>query len=264
MFTVKEVVKPKTIEEAYNILTNKKNNTILGGTAFLRMGSKKIGVALDLSKLELDYIKEQDGYIEIGALTTFREIEMNPLITSNFSGVLSKSVENIIGVQFRNIVTVGASVFSKYGFSDLITALLSLDTEVELYNAGRMSLDKFLKMPYEKDILTKIRIKKSQRQASYQDLRNSVSDYSILNVAVSRLDHQWNIVVGARPQRATIAKKASEEMSSNLNLDNLDDYANLVAEELAFGTNARGSEEYRQAMCKVLVKRAIKEVLQCK
>jgi CO/xanthine dehydrogenase FAD-binding subunit len=264
MFTLKEIVQPETIEEAYNILTSKKNNAILGGTAFLRMGSKKMNTALDLSKLELNYIKEQNDYIEIGALTTFREIEINPLITNNFNGVISKSVRNIIGVQFRNIVTVGASVFSKYGFSDLITALLSLDTEVELYKAGRMPLDQFLQMPYKKDIVTKIFIKKNQKQASYQDLRNSVSDYPILNVAVSKLDNQWTIVVGARPQRAVIAKKASEEMSTNFSLDNLDHYANLVAEELTFGTNARGSAEYRQAMCRVLVKRGIKEVLQCK
>jgi len=186
------------------------------------------------------------------------------LLTNNFNGVISKSVKNIIGVQFRNIVTVGASVFSKYGFSDLITALLCLDTEVELYNAGRMPLDKFLQMPYEKDILTRILIKKNQKQASYQDLRNSVSDYPILNVAVSRLNNQWAIAVGARPQRAAIARMASEELSLNFNLENLDHYANLVAEELTFGTNARGSAEYRQAMCKVLVKRAIREVLQCK
>jgi len=263
MFTVKELVQPKTIEEAYNILTSRNNNTILGGTAFLRMCSKKIGTAVDLSKFELNYIKEQNNYIEIGAFTTLREIEINPLLTNNFNGVISKSVKNIIGVQFRNIVTVGASVFSKYGFSDLITALLSLDTEVELYNAGRIPLDKFLQMPYEKDILTRILIKKNQKQASYQDLRNSVSDYPILNVAVSRINNKWAIAVGARPQRAAIARVASEELSIDFNIENLDHYANLVAEELTFGTNARGSAEYRQAMCKVLVKRAIREVLQC-
>jgi len=73
MFTVKELVQPKTIEEAYNILTSRNNNTILGGTAFLRMSSKKIGTAVDLSKFELNYIKEQNNYIEIGAFTTLRD-----------------------------------------------------------------------------------------------------------------------------------------------------------------------------------------------
>ncbi len=264
MFTVKKFTQPKTIEEAYNTLVSKRNNAVIGGSAFLRMGSKKIDKAVDLSKLELSFIKNQDDYIEIGASTTFREIEISPLLVNNFNGVVSDSVKNIIGVQFRNIVTVGASVFSKYGFSDLITALLALDTEVELYKAGRMSLDDFLKRPYERDILTSVFIKKNQRQASYQHLRNSVSDYSILNVAVSSLDNQWTIAVGARPQKAAIAEKASEALSNRFSLDNLEDYANIAAEELTFGTNERGTAEYRQAMCKVLVKRAIMEVLHCK
>ncbi|AOY76481.1 FAD binding domain-containing protein [Clostridium formicaceticum] len=264
MFTVKEFLQPKTIEEAYNTLVSNRNNTVIGGSAFLRMGSKKIGTAIDLSKLELNVIKDQGDYIEIGTYTTFRELETNPLLMNHFNGTLSKSVRNIIGVQFRNIVTVGASVFSKYGFSDLITILLALDTEVELYKAGRMSLYDFLQRSYEKDILTSLFIKKNQRQASYQDLRNSVSDYPILNVAVSRLDHQWRIAVGARPQKATIARRASEELSNALNLDDLEHYANMTAEELTFGTNERGTAKYRQAMCKVLVKRGIMEVLQCK
>ncbi|AKL94595.1 aldehyde oxidase/xanthine dehydrogenase, middle subunit [Clostridium aceticum] len=264
MFTVKEFLQPETMEEAYNTLINNRNNTILGGSAFLRMGSKKIGTAVDLSKLELNYIKDEDDSIEIGGYTTFRALETSPLLMKHFNGVLASSVKNIIGVQFRSIVTVGASVFSRYGFSDLITALLALDTEVELYKAGRMSLDDFLKKPYEKDILISLFIKKNQRQASYQDLRNSASDYPILNVAVSRLDHQWRIVVGARPQRAVIAKKASEELSNTLTFNQLEDYINTAAEELTFGTNERGTAKYRQAMCKVLVKRGIMEVLQCK
>ena len=264
MFTVKEFIQPNDIEEAYEILLSRKDNAVIGGGAFLRLSSKKIGMAVDLSKLELSYIKDQDGYIEIGAYTNFRDIETSPLLIDNFNGVVSNSVKNIIGVQFRNIVTVGASVFSKYGFSDLITALLALDTEVELYKAGRMSLDKFLKNPYEKDIITRVFIKKNQRKASYQHLRNSVSDYSVLNVAVSNLDNQWIIAVGARPQKATIARNASEELSSSSAIGCLDHYANIAAEELSFGTNERGTAIYREAMSRVLVKRAIMEVLQCK
>ena len=264
MFTIKEFVQPRSIEEAYKILESRRNNAIIGGSAFLRLGSKKIDTAVDLSKLELNFIKDQEDYIEIGAFTTFREVEVNPIILNHFNGVISKSVRNIIGVQFRNIVTVGASVFSKYGFSDLITALLALDTEIELFKGGRMSLDEFLKRPYQKDIFTRIFIKKNQRKASYHELRNSVSDYPILNVAVSRLGNQWNVSVGARPQRAAIARRASEELSNSSSFKDVENYANIAAEECIFGTNERGTAKYRKAMCRVLVKRGIMEVLQCK
>lgn len=261
MFTLVDLVQPNTIDEAYKILMDKKNNTILGGCAFLRLGSSRIGTGIELSKLDLNYITEQHDSIEIGAMTTFRDMETNAFLQQYFNGILPKAVSHIIGVQFRNVVTVGASVFAKYGFSDLITALLALDTEVELYKGGRISLAEFLTNPYEKDLLTRIFIKKNQRSAAYQNLRSSASDFPILNAAVSHLENQWQIVVGAMPSRAKVAYKASAELTSGNR--NVDEIAAIAAEELVFGTNARGTAEYRKAICKVLVARAIREVLQC-
>ncbi len=262
MFTVLDLVQPQTLDEAYNILMNKKNNAILGGCAFLRLGSSRIGTGVELSKLNLSYITEQEGYIEIGAMTTFRDIETSELLKSYFNGVLPKALSNIIGVQFRNVVTVGASVYAKYGFSDLLTALLALDTEVELYKGGRMPLAEFLIRPYEKDLLTKIFIKKDERKVSYQNFRNSASDFPILNVAVSELNEEWTIAVGAMPSRAKIARQASAQLSGG-NPDFVA-IANMAADELVFGTNAKATKEYRKSLCIVLITRAIKEVLQWK
>ncbi|MBP2626196.1 MAG: FAD-binding protein [Firmicutes bacterium] len=265
MFTIDNLVQPETLEEAYKILTEKRNNTILGGCAYLRLGSQRIGTAVDLSKMNLNFIKEQDEYIALGCMTTFRDVEISPVLHEYFGGVLPKAVSNVVGVQFRNIVTVGASVYARYGFSDLITPLLALDTEVQLYRGGRMSLEMFLNKPLEKDILATVFIKKSAKKAAYQHLRKSASDYPILNVAVSNLDNQWIIAVGARPQRAAISRHASEELSKgNMTNEKIDHIASLVAEELSYGTNMRGNAEYRKAISKVLVKRAISEVLQWK
>lgn len=261
MFTLNDLVQPVELETAYQILSDKRNNTILGGCAFLKMGSKRIGTAIDLSNLKLSYIKETDGFIEIGSMTYLRELETHPLLKESFNGILPKSVRDIIGVQFRNSVTVGASVYAKYGFSDLITALLVLDTEVELYKSGRMPLVDFLKMPRGKDIFVRLWVKLNNRKAAYLNLKNSASDYSILNVAVSRLDERWTIVVGARPRRAAIATNASEALTKGTQSEvEIEDAAQKTAEELSFGTNMRGTAEYRKALCKVLVKRAIMEV----
>jgi CO/xanthine dehydrogenase FAD-binding subunit len=265
MFTVIDLIQPETLEEAYSILTSKKNNTVLGGCAFLRMGSKRIGTAVELSKLNLNYISDDEKYIEIGASTSLRELETNILTKTYFNGVLGQAIRDIIGVQFRNVVTIGATVFSKYGFSDLITALLALDTEVELYKGGRMSLEEFLARPYEKDILVKVFIKKSERKAIYDSFRNSSTDYPILNVTVSKLESDWKITVGARPSTARIAAKASQLLCEGEFSEALAEKASsIAAEELNFGSNMRGSSEYRKALCKVLVKRTIMEVSVCK
>lgn len=263
MFTLTDIVQPNTLEEAYSILTKRKNNQILGGTAFLRMGKKRIGTGIELSNLNLDYIKEDDNFIEIGAMTTLRSLETSDIIKNNFK-ILTDSVRDIIGVQFRNVVTVGGSVFSKYGFSDLIVALLCLDTEVETFKCGRISLDEFLNKNYEKDILTKIYINKNNKNAVYKSMRNAKSDYPILNVSVSKLENEFKICIGARPQRAKVAIEASQFLSSNqLNDENIEKAINLIKNDIKFGTNMRASKEYREQISKVLVKRAIMEVTKC-
>ena len=261
MFTVMEIVQPTTVEEAYSILTKRKNNQVIGGSTWLRMGSKRIGTAVELSQLNLDYIKEDENHIEIGSMTTFRSLETSEVIENNFGSIIKDSVKDIIGVQFRNVVTIGGTVFSKFGFSDLIVALLALDTEVELVKSGRMNLCDFLNREYEKDLLTKIYIKKSNIKSTYKSLRNAQSDYALLNVSVSRNDDEVKIYVGARPQIATLAVKASEFLSNNeLSNENIEKAAQMVSEELVFGTNMRASKEYRSLMSKVLVKRALMEV----
>ena len=263
MFTIKNYAMAETIEEAYRLLQAGKNNTILGGCAFLKLGSKRIGTAIDLSKLALDFIIETEEVLEIGAMTTFRTVETNEALNKYFSGIIPKAVGGILGIQFRNVVTVGASVYSRFGFSDFITALLALDTEVELFNAGRMTLDSFLKQGAPRDILIKIIIKKSDAIASYQMVRNSIADYPLLNVAISKASEGWRIVVGARPQRAEVAMEASELLSSakEINEDIIQEAVVAAVKELAFGSNMRGSSEYRQAICRGLIARGIKEVL---
>lgn len=262
MFTVIDIVQPDTVEEAYSILNKRKTNQVIGGSAFLRMGKKRIGTGIELSNLNLDYIKEDEDYIEIGSMTTFRTLETSQIVKENFGSIIEDSVKDIIGIQFRNVVTVGATVFSKYGFSDLIVALLSLDTEVELYKAGRISLEEFLNRDYEKDLLIKVYIKKTNKNASYKSLRNAKSDYPLLNVSVSKHMGKFKLCVGARPQKATIAKKASEFLSNNeVNEVNIDKAIEIASEELTFGSNMRASRDYRKAMSKVLLKRAIMEVI---
>lgn len=262
MFTLLEFFQPETLEDAYNKLVARKTNTILGGCAFLKMGSKRICTGIDLSKLNLNYINETDNYIEIGASTTFRDIETNETLNSYFNGVLKKAVKDIIGVQFRNMVTVGASVYSKYGFSDFITALRVIDTTVVLHNSGEISLDEFIDSKREKDILEKIIIKKENLNASFKMMRNSIADYAILNVAASKSEQGIKIVVGARPSIAVFPEKAMEYINSNeVNEKTAEKAGEIASEELAFGSNGIGSAEYRKHLCKALVESAILEVL---
>jgi len=226
------------------------------------MGSKSIPLAIDLSKAGLSYIIEGDSSFEIGAMTTFGDIEGNKVLSNHFSNLLANSVKDIVGVQLRNILTIGGTVYSRYGFSDPITALLVLNTKVKLYKQGIMPLEEFLiNGPKELDILESIIIEKDGSHASFQSMRNSKGDYAILNLAVSKKNRNFTIAVGARPNRGTLAKETMEYLSGkNITDAEIIEASKIITKEITFGSNTRGSEDYRREICKVLLKRALREV----
>jgi len=109
---------------------------------------------MDLSKCALEEIQETEDEVQLGAMTTLYDVETNPVMQQVGSGVASRAIGNILGTQFRRVATIGASVYSKYGFSDILPALLVLDVEVELIKNGRMTLREFLDKPVAQDVLT--------------------------------------------------------------------------------------------------------------
>nr|WP_272508953.1 hypothetical protein [Clostridium ganghwense] len=103
---------------------------------------------------------------------------------------------------------------------------------------------------------------KDNRKASFQSVRNTSTDFAILNAAVSNVGGDLKISVGARPGVAQLAEKAMEFLkSSELNEETAVKAGKIAAEELKFGNDIRGSLEYRTELCKALVKRAIMEVI---
>lgn len=264
MFSFSKYFPAQSLQEAYDELLKNKKNIILGGTSYLRMENTSYNTAIDLSSLSLNYIKEEEKYIHIGAMVSFREIETNPIILNLFDGVLSKSVNNIIGVQFRNNVTVGATVFSKYGFSDLIPALLALDTTVILFNGGEISLEEYLSIEGKtRDILVEIKIRKTNGKGAFKSIRKSKTDYAITNTAVTNENGTFKIAIGVRPGKAKLAHKAMEILNNSDNITDevIDRACSFIDKEITFASNMRGSSEYRAAISKVITKRALKEVL---
>lgn len=252
MITIKEYLVASDLNQAYDILIARKNNIILGGCGFLKLGSKNINTAIDLKNINLDYIKETNETIVVGADVSLRELEINKITKDYCSGIISQALSNIVGVQFRNNVRVGASVFSKYGFSDLIPALLVVDAKVNLHKKGIIRLEDFLESDNEKDILVEIILPKIDGVGIFDSIRKCTGDFAILNGAMLKVDNKYKIAIGARPQRAKIAHKASELLSKE---EDIEKASNLVKEELTFGSNMRASQEYRSDMAKSLVMR---------
>lgn len=259
MFTFTNFFPASTIEEAYAELMKNRKNVLLGGTSYLRMGNTNYNTAVDISNIKnIDKIMEKEDSFEIGAMVSFRQLETDKNLYEWFP-VISKAVSDIVGVQLRNNVRVGATIFTKHGFSDLITALLSLDTYVVLHKGGELRLEDFLKeKETRRDILVKIIIKKEKLKTSFQCVRKSKADYSVLNMAVSR-DEAGNmrVAVGSRPSRAVLAHKTMEFLKDNFDEKQAGE---ILQREIVFGSNMRGTKEYRELLGVALLAKALKEV----
>ncbi len=124
-----------------------------------------------------------------------------------------------------------------------------------------ISLEEFIKMPFDNDILIKIKVAKNGRKCFYQSVRNSKTDFPVLTCAGSVLNGKIRLVFGARPFSAV---KVEYDLNLNDNSNSIENLAEFIAnaakEEVDVFSNMRGSKEYRTHLVGVLSKRAVLEL----
>lgn len=260
MITINKLVKVNSLQEAYE-LNQKRTNVVLGGFMWLKMGNRTVGTAIDLSNLGLDGIEETKDEFRIGCMTSLRELELHEGLNRAFQGAVKEAVHHIVGVQFRNGATVGGSIVGRYGFSDVLTCLMALDCWVELYKGGLLPLREYAGMKGDNDILVRIIIKKDGRRISYQSQRMAKTDFPQLAVAVARKEEQLVVSVGARPMRAEVIEKPEHLLNEGSSESEIAAFAQWAAGRFIYGTNMRGGKEYRKQLASILIKRAVKGVL---
>lgn len=258
---IKEYRRPASVEEAYALLSQSRKNCILAGCTFLRKTRLKFNLAIDLTDCGLNYILETEGDVRVGAYTCLRDMELSDLLRREFGDVFNRVFEHLIGVQLRSHITLGGHVYSRFGFSDLIPVLLSLNARVVLHRGGEQRLEDFMRADVKtvlSDILTEVILPKEGRRAQVQMARNSFNDYSLFCLAVSRAGDDWIIAGGVRPARAALAHGAMERLRlAAPTPETAADLAEGMADELCFGTNSRASAEYRRRLCAVFARRAL-------
>ena len=243
MLTFKNYVRAQSLEEAYT-LNQSRRNKIIGGMLWLKMSNLSMGTAIDLSDLGLDTIEETDEAFSIGCMVSLRQLEQHEGLQRYTDGMLAKALGDIVGVQFRNTATVGGSVFGRFGFSDVLTALLVMDCTVELYQGGTVSLEDFSNMPRDNDILVRLHIQKTPAKFSYEAMRAQRTDFPVLAVAASTLG---KVAIGARPMKAMVLPVQGSA----------EDFAAYAAEAVPTAANLRGGKKYRTHLVQVLTKRAL-------
>jgi len=110
-----ELFQPTSVDDALTLVERHGSDAwiMAGGLDtfdWLKDRSKRTNVVIDLSQLtELRGIKEVDGGLEIGALTTLTEVVRHPVVKEKF-GLLMEAAELVASPQIRNQGTLGGNV----------------------------------------------------------------------------------------------------------------------------------------------------------
>jgi len=132
-----DFLSPKSLTAARHAIDGQgKNYRILaGGTNLipsLRDGAIQPGLVVDLGCIKtLKYIKENDGRIRIGALTTISDLMGSSLIKPR-AGLLGEAVHTLGGPLVRNRATVGGNLVDASPAADTAVPLLALNAQVKL------------------------------------------------------------------------------------------------------------------------------------
>jgi len=133
-----DYVSPGSLEEAVRALAEAQGTTsvISGGTDLLldiRQGRHKpVDLMVDVSEVpEMNQVKEEDGWIYLGASVTHKRIITDPLLKEQ-AQCLVEGCGLIGGPQVRNVATIGGNVAHALPAGDGTVGLLALDTEVQL------------------------------------------------------------------------------------------------------------------------------------
>lgn len=132
---IKNVHKIYELDELLKLLNKYRDKcTIMaGGTdVVIKLKENKIKPIhlIDISEIkEMRFIKEENEYIEIGALSTFTDIEKNNYFIDNLKG-LSIAAKSVGSPQIRNKGTIGGNICNGSPAADIVPPLLALDATV--------------------------------------------------------------------------------------------------------------------------------------
>lgn len=135
-----KVYSPKNLEGVLRCLREAQGEIKLlaGGTDLviqLREGSVNPDGVIDISGIsELKSIKEEEGFVKIGAACSFTEIAENELV-KKYGFCLAEAASQVGSEQIRNTGTIGGNIANASPAADALPALVALDASVTVFNA---------------------------------------------------------------------------------------------------------------------------------
>jgi carbon-monoxide dehydrogenase medium subunit len=275
--------RPTTIEEAVDLLNSLDGaKPLIGGTDLvptLREGVLNVTHLVDLNLIpEMRYIRENDGYICIGATTTLNQISSSPIIKKR-AHALHEASSRIGSPQIRNLGTVTGNLCNASPAADSAPPLLVLDAELTIesvHGVKKISVDKLFAGPKinslkPNELVTEIRfpVPPANTGSAYHKIgRRKAFTLSVVGAATYvEMDGDFcqnaRFAFGSVAETPIRAKEAEEIIKGKeISLDLIGKISERCKEYVHPIDDVRGTAEYRKDMCAVLLKRALKQSLE--
>ena len=263
LLNLKEFLRPASLKEAWDHYQANPEHTLFssGGLSTALREDERTQVILDLSTVLPKAIEETQGYLFIGGGMTINEI-INALEGHDLTQVLSKVGTN----QIRNMATLSGSIAQKYGWSDILTALVAYKAQVQLYKGGEQQfvpIDDYLQSK-ESAVVLGVRIEQKYNFCYFQYISRTDYDVSQFNFCLCvHLEEgsigDSGIAYGAAPGVAKRLKEA-EGVLNGLRVSEIEAHLSPVLEmtdhaQLSDGFGLSG--EYRKELLSVFLKRGL-------
>lgn len=270
---------PATVAEAVALLGRHPGAKLLAGGHSLipamRFRLAQPETLIDLNRIPgLDYVREEDGRLAIGALTREVAIEDSDLVRTRYP-LLADTSAVVADPLVRNRGTVGGNLAHADPANDHPAAMLAYGAEVIAQGPnGRrtIAIDDFFTGFFESaladdEVLIEIRVPAPAKGAggAYLKFERKVGDYAISAVAV-QLVMDGKTCRSARigltnvnpvPMRATDAEQAvaGKELTDAV----LEAAGKAAAAQCDPSADLRGGVDYKRDVTRVLTKRALRK-----
>ena len=226
---------------------------------------------------ELEYSKEQDEQILIGALTRQRSAETSLTIKAHCP-LLAEALSYVGHLPIRRRGTIGGSVAHADPSAEIPSVIAALDGKLRIASAaGRREVfaDEFF-LSYmttalePNELLIEIELPKLRTEvgSAYVEFTRRHGDFAIVGIAAAlslnsgRIDRAWLGMagVGAGPIKP---KKAEQALMGNAPSKELFEYVGeLATDECDPNSDLRASAQYRRELVKIFVGRALSKSLE--
>lgn len=209
---------PKHIEKVPDML--KKHKVFLHGGGTHLTGNRLTNNAqlISLDKLELNFIKKEEGCFHLGAQSTYHEI-VDELSNYDSEHILVTALGKAATYPLRNRITLGGSLFLSPGWSDLIGPLTALNAQVHLYgeNQGSYPVSEYIQKKELKrnSIITKISFPDKPLKSRYYREVITETDHPAFTITILKDEKDIRIVLTGHTGRIYRAKNIEEEIRKN-------------------------------------------------